>query len=69
MTAWNNQNTRGTMLKENVVLRDTLDRKEKEYKRMQHTFDHQLKVNERWEEDALNSRMQELQNENHRLRG
>lgn len=36
--AWTNQKHRGTMLKENIVMRDTLDRKEKEYSRLKQNY-------------------------------
>ena len=67
--AWNSQHHRGTMLKENIVLRDTLGRKEKEFSRMQQTYNEKLKQNEQWEDEVLSSRLGELEKENQRLRG
>ena len=69
MNAWNQQNYRQQALKENLVLKDALGRKEKENQRLLSTYEQKIRRTEDWEDYTVNTRHQEVQNENQRLRG
>lgn len=69
MNAWQQSNNRQQILKENLLMKDTLGRKEKENFRLMNTYEKKIRQTEQWEDETVNSRLQEVQNENQRLRG
>ena len=60
---------REQIFKENVALKQTLDRKEKEHQRLQKQYETKVKESEEVEKQALQERLHQLQEENNRLRG
>lgn len=69
MAAWQEQNNRHQVLKENQLLKDTLGRKEKENLRLQSTYEKKLRQTEQWEDETLNIQLEDVRNENQRLKG
>lgn len=67
--AWNNLQQRQSMLRENIVLRDTLRRNSNENNNLEKQLNKSLKMNHEWEEYDESNKLELLEAENYRLRG